>query len=52
MPDDAKREKRAAQLLADWRSASRDTAAATGAAKVAEMALAAAASAEESRSGG
>jgi hypothetical protein len=51
MPDDAKREKRAAQLLADWRLASRDTAAATGAAKVAEMALAAA-SAEESRGGG
>jgi hypothetical protein len=47
MPDDANQEKRAAQLLADWRAASRDTVAATGAAKVAEMALVAAAAAEE-----
>ena len=47
MPDDAKKEKTAAELLADWRAASRDTAAAVGAARVAEMALAAAASAEE-----
>ncbi|HET9497197.1 MAG TPA: hypothetical protein VFP83_02620 [Candidatus Limnocylindria bacterium] len=47
MPDAEKKEKRAAELLADWRAASRDTVAATGAAKVAEMALVAAAAAEE-----
>jgi hypothetical protein len=47
MTDDAKQQKTAAQLLADWRAASRDTVAAVGAARVAEMALVAAASAEE-----
>jgi hypothetical protein len=47
MPDDAKEVRTAAQLLADWRAASRDTVAAVGAARVAEMALTAAALAEE-----
>ena len=47
MASDPTKHTTAAELLADWRSAGRDTAAAHAAEKVAELALVAAAHAEE-----